>query len=242
MEFIQCDLGVGVRGAFTTRRGGVSESPWTSLNLGLSVGDDTSHVAENWRIVSQRCGSPVAFMNQVHGADVIVATEVPHENAACVGTADALVTVTPGLALAVLVADCMPLLLADAENGIVAVAHAGRKGLFAGVIENVVAAMGEKGAQRENIVAVIGPSICGECYEVPSELRDELAVSWPVCASTTSWGTPALDLPAGAELELTRLGVGEVHRMGVCTRTDSRFFSYRESTLTGRFAGIITLL
>jgi YfiH family protein len=137
----------------------------------------------------------------------------------------------------VVVADCVPVLLADASAGVGAAVHAGRRGLVDGVVQAAVAAMVAAGARPGRVRAAIGPAICGRCYEVPAALRDEVADVVPGVAATTSWGTPALDLPAGVAAVLAAAGVTGVHRTGWCTHTDDRFFSHRRSTRTGEAPG-----
>jgi hypothetical protein len=122
---------------------------------------------------------------------------------------------------------------------VLAAAHAGRPGLAAGVLQATVAAMVECGARPADVVAVIGPGVCGRCYEVPAEMRAEVGAIVPGSAATTRAGTPALDLPAGAEQILLAAGVGTVRRTDVCTIEDARFFSYRRDGRTGRFAGVV---
>lgn len=250
LSLLPADLGRTARGFFTTRAGGVSQGPWESLNLGGAVGDVPDAVARNRADVGERAGAPVAFMNQVHGSDVAVLTGVALERAVAqvdaspdapvtIADADALVTDSPRLALAVLVADCVPVLLADAELGVVGAAHVGRRGLVGGVLAATIEAMTSLGARPAFVRAAIGPAVCGRCYEVPPELREEVDSVLPGTASVTSWGTPALDLPEGAARQLTELGVTSLHSLGLCTRTDHRFFSYRRAEVTGRFAGVV---
>ena len=231
--------------AFTDRWGGVSLPPFQELNLGGAVGDDASAVRENRRLAaSAGLGldpADVVWMNQVHGNAVAVVTE--HQPDGSAPTVDALVTDRPGLALAVLTADCVPVLLADPVAGVVGAAHAGRPGLAAGVVPAAVAAMVELGARPERIAAAVGPSVCGRCYEVPAALRDEITALEPDAWSQTSWDTPALDLPAGVRAQLARLGVqsekGEMSH--ICTLESSDHFSYRGEQRTGRLAGYVWL-
>ncbi|MCG2803166.1 MAG: polyphenol oxidase family protein, partial [Cellulomonas sp.] len=169
------DLGPGVLAGFTPRRGGVSRSPWHELNLALHVGDDPSHVMANRARLEEWVGAPVVFADQVHGTEVIVVPGTPPPGTTSVGTADALVTCSAEVALGVLVADCVPVLLADVDAGVVAVARAGRAGLAAGVIAAALAAMSELGARRPHVRAVLGPCIAGRSYEVPATMRDEVA-------------------------------------------------------------------
>ncbi|TDT32817.1 polyphenol oxidase family protein [Naumannella halotolerans] len=151
--------------------------------------------------------------------------------------ADALVTDLPGVALLIRTADCLPVVFTDAEAGVVGVAHAGRVGLAAGVLVATVAAMRDLGAAR--IRAVIGPAICGDCYEVPAQMREEVSTQVPGSAATTSWGTPSLDLPKGAAQQLDRLGV-QVEDLELCTRTDPGLHSYRrDGAASGRLGSFV---
>lgn len=236
----------GVVGLFTTRFGGVSSPPWAELNLALHVEDEPRRVLANRELLARHLGAvSVKLPQQIHGAGVLVV------DATCAGSSrlthggavgvDALVTSEPGTAIGVLVADCLPVLLADVGSGVAAVAHVGRRGLAAGVLQNTVAAMLECGAVAQDCVAVIGPGVCGRCYEVPEQMRDEVAAIVPGTATTTFTGSPALDLPAGAEHILHRLGIGAVRPTGICTVEDPRFYSYRRDGRTGRFAGVVIL-
>jgi polyphenol oxidase len=249
---LEVDLGPGVRAAFTGSAGGSSPAPWTGLNLGLGVGDDPGRVLAHREAVGRRLGAPLVFATQVHGAGVRVLTA--RDRAARLGGGqgertcgehDALVTSQPGLGLGVLVADCVPVLLADPQARVVGAVHAGRKGLLAGVVRAALEAMSTQGAQADQVRAAVGPSACGRCYEVPAQMRDDAEATLPGTASTTSWGTPALDLPAGVVAELTSAGVRQITTTGLCTLEDPRFYSHRlatrEGATTGRFAGVVAL-
>jgi YfiH family protein len=170
-------------------------------------------------------------MNQVHGTTVAV---MGRES----GTPDADAMVSQALPLAVMVADCIPVLLAGKSTGgpVLAAVHAGRPGVAGGVIPLAVDRMRSLGAS--GIKAWLGPSICGSCYEVPVPLRDEVAAGVPAAWSTTSWGTPALDLPAGARRQLEDAGV-DVEYSGPCTLETESLYSYRRDRATGRFAGMV---
>ena len=241
---LEVDLGPGVRAGFTTRAGGVSPEPWQSLNLGLNVTDDAARVRANRARAGAWLGAPVAFASQVHGTDVAVVTD-RGSTADSVGESDAMVAVAAGVGLGVLVADCVPVLLADVEAGVVGVAHAGRRGLAHGVVPAVLDAMRSAGASVGRVRAAVGPSACGRCYEVPATMRDEVALARPATWSTTTWGTPALDLPAGVIADLEAAGVADVVHVGACTIEDERFFSHRRAarggSTTGRFAGLVAL-
>ncbi|HEX6337456.1 MAG TPA: peptidoglycan editing factor PgeF [Jiangellaceae bacterium] len=226
------------RFAFTDRFGGVSGSPYAELNLGGHVGDAREAVGENRRRVAERIGLPVdhiLYMNQVHGSEVAV-VDGPWDGAA--PHVDALVTRQRDLALAVLVADCVPLVLADPAAGVVAVAHAGRPGLVAGVVPAAVKAMREQGAQV--ITARLGPSVCGRCYEVPETMRAQVAATVPEAFATTRHATPSVDVTAGVEAQLRTAGVAH-ERVAGCTIEDQGLFSYRRDRRTGRFAGVAWL-
>lgn len=154
---------------------------------------------------------------------------------------DAVVTTRRGLALAVLTADCTPVLLVDPVAGVVGAAHAGRPGLVAGVVPAVVEAMTALGARPSRITAHTGPAVCGRCYEVPEEMRAEVAEAVPGTWSETSWGTPAVDVTGGVHAQLAALGVSDLHRSPVCTRESGDHFSYRRDRTTGRLAGYVWL-
>ncbi|MBX6387780.1 MAG: peptidoglycan editing factor PgeF [Frankia sp.] len=228
----------------TDRAGGVSAGPYASLNLGDHVGDDPAAVAANRRRLAERAGVPVRFLRQVHGATVVTlradAAEAETEADAEPPEADAMVTDRPGLGLAVLVADCVPVLFSG--PGVVGVAHAGRAGLAAGVVGATVAALAGLGAEPGRLRAVVGPSVCGRCYEVPAAMRDEVAALVPGTASVTRAGTPALDLRAGVVGQLRAAGVRDIAVTGRCTVEDPALFSHRrDGPRTGRFAGVAWL-
>lgn len=211
-------------------------------NLALHVGDNPGHVIARRASLAQAAGLGVRqfqYMDQVHGNTVeFIASHGPGP------TADAMVsaaTASPEVAqpLAVMVADCVPVVFAglDARNHpVIAVAHAGRPGVASAVVSATVAEMRNRGAV--DITAWLGPSICGSCYEVPEQLRAEVAAKVPATWSTTSWGTPALDLPAGVRAQLAAWDV-PVAYSGECTLENDSLFSYRRDSRTGRFAGLV---
>ncbi|MGO4632427.1 peptidoglycan editing factor PgeF [Streptomyces sp. 2RAF24] len=232
----------GAHFAFTDRWGGVSAVPYEELNLGGAVGDDPAAVLANRERAATGLGldpARVVWMNQVHGAGVAV-VDGPWGTDP-VPSVDALVTDRPGLALAVLTADCVPVLLADPVAGVAAAAHAGRPGMVAGVVPATVARMTELGARPERIVARTGPAVCGRCYEVPEAMRAEVAAVEPAAHAETSWGTPAVDVTAGVLDQLARLGVTDVVASGVCTLESRDHYSYRRDRTTGRLAGYVWL-
>ncbi len=224
-----------VRFAFTDRHDGVSAPPYDELNLGGHVGDDPAAVRRNRELLGAAIGlvpDAVTYMNQVHGNAVAV-VDGPWTGPA--PEVDALVTTQPGRALAVLVADCVPVLLADPEAGVIAVAHAGRPGLKAGVVPAAIAAMRDLGARK--LVARVGPAVCGRCYEVPEAMRADVAAVVPEAWSVTRQGTPALDVPAGVLAQLRTAGAA-VDAVATCTIEDAHSYSYRRDGVTGRFAGL----
>ncbi|GAA4944188.1 hypothetical protein EV188_10575 [Actinomycetospora succinea] len=228
---------VRVRRVLTTRAGGRSAPPYDRFNLGDHVGDDPYAVAANRRRLGEGIGlgpERVAWMNQVHGTDVAVVTDAGGETP----TADALVTDRPRLALAVVVADCVPVLLADPGAGVVAAAHAGRRGAADGILERTLEAMTELGAETGRVEVLLGPAICGEDYEVPAAMRDEVDAVLPGSASQTRIGTPSLDLRAGLRRRLADLGVTRVDTDGRCTFEDDQLFSHRRAQPTGRLAAV----
>ena len=216
---------------FTNRTGGASSGAFASLNLGTHVSDDLSMVLSNRALLAEEIG-PIQFMSQVHGNRVAVIEAVTDEDP----TADALVTGIPGISLAVQVADCIPLLLHSPES--VAAVHVGRKGLVNGVAHAAIDVMRDMGST--NISAIIGPSICGPCYEVSQEIHDEVVALHPAANAVTDRGTPALNLPAALQESLERAGI-VVRNEFRCTLESDDLYSYRRDGVTGRQAGIISL-
>ncbi|MFF3888247.1 peptidoglycan editing factor PgeF [Streptomyces sp. NPDC001914] len=232
----------GAHFAFTDRWGGVSAVPYEELNLGGAVGDDPDAVRANRELAAKALRldpARVVWMNQVHGPDVAVVEEP--WGASGIPAVDAIVTTRRGLALAVLTADCTPVLLADPVAGVAAAAHAGRPGMVAGVVPAAVRAMVELGADPARIVARTGPAVCGRCYEVPDAMRAEVAAVEPAAHSETTWGTPAVDVTAGVHAQLERLGVRDREQSPVCTLESGDHFSYRRDRTTGRLAGYVWL-
>jgi len=248
-----------IRRIVTTRRGGVSAAPYDSFNLGGGVGDSRQAVAANRARLARAAGLPAAsvvWMRQVHGtavtavgatavrattvgATAVAGTTAAGELAADQPEADGIVTVTTGLALGVLVADCVPMLAGDPVAGVIAAVHAGRRGAAAGIALRMLTVMLESGAGVEEIEVLLGPAICGRCYEVPVEMRDEVEAALPGSACRTDRGTPGLDLRAGLARQLRSVGVAGVAIDPRCTFTDPELFSHRRAAPTGRFAGLI---
>jgi YfiH family protein len=212
------------------------EVAFTDVSLSLGDAADTDERRDALAKFAGVSGTVPVLMEQVHGAEVVhVDVPVPWaDRPAC----DALITSRRGLSLLARAADCVPVLLADPATGWIAAAHAGRPGLAAGVVPATVAALREQGAEPS--VAWIGPHVCGSCYEVPADLQDEVAAIVPEARSTTSWGTPALDLGAGVRAQLAAAGVTDVRTVDACTREDATWPSFRrDGAAATRFAGAI---
>lgn len=185
--------------------------------------------------VEDAVGVPLARMSQVHGDEVLVVDGPMPLGQAPDG--DALVTTTRGLGLMVRVADCVPLVLADAEAGVIGAVHSGRPGLVLDIATRTVEVMRAQGASE--IVAWVGPHVCGSCYEVPEQMRADVSAVVPEAWAETSWGTPALDIGAGVRAQLTREGV-EVVDVAGCTLEERGLHSYRrDGDAAGRFAGLV---
>ena len=220
-----------MRTSFTKRTGGESHGAFASLNLGTHVGDELELVLRN-RAIAERDFGRVQYMNQVHGDRIAIIEEITDE----VPTADALITGIPGIGLAVMVADCIPLLLHSPE--VVAAVHVGRKGLLNNVAVKTIELMRVMGASQ--IGAIIGPSICGPCYEVSEDIFREVVDLFPAAASRTHADTFSLDLPRALTEVLESMDIS-VHNENICTVESSEHFSYRRDGVTGRQAGFISL-
>ena len=229
------------RRVVTDRRGGRSVSPYASFNLGDHVGDDPAVVAANRARVARELAVPddrLVWMSQVHGAGVAI-VDGPQDDP--VPDTDALVTARPGLVLCVLVADCVPVLLADPVAGVVAAVHAGREGFRRGVVPAALSAMASLGARARHVTALLGPAVCGECYEVPATMQADVARIAPEAAVRTRTGTAGLDLRAGVAQVLSKAGIPEVVHDPRCTVEDPHLFSHRRDGVTGRQAGLVWL-
>jgi YfiH family protein len=212
---------------FTDRRGGSSLGAYEALNFGFHVGDDPAAVTSNRSTIPN-----AQFMNQVHGNDVVLVDHLLDSDPTC----DAMITTKTGISLAVMVADCIPLLLLSREA--VAAVHVGRAGLINKVAIKTLHQMRTLGAI--DVHAIIGPSICGRCYEVPFEMQQDVIADHPRAFSTTHKGTPGLDLPAALIADLVSEGVS-YEASTVCTMEDELYFSHRKQNPTGRFAGVVSL-
>jgi len=191
------------------------------------VGDEPLTVASNRSVIGD-----VQFMNQVHGDEIVIVDSVNSDVPKC----DGLITTKPNLQLAVMVADCIPLLLISKEA--VGAIHVGRAGLVNQIALKAIDRMRSVGSQE--IHAILGPSICGQCYEVPFEMQQDVMQDHPRAFATTRKGTPALDLPQALIAELISAGVS-FEASAICTFEDEMYFSHRRQNPTGRFAGVVSL-
>ncbi|GAA5169030.1 purine nucleoside phosphorylase YfiH [Viridibacterium curvum] len=226
-----------VRAISTMRLGGVSAAPWSALNLGGKVGDDPAHVAENRRLVMAVLPSEPVWLDQVHGTDVWRADS----DSRC---ADAAVTRSTGRVCTVMTADCLPVLFADRAGQVVAAAHAGWRGLCAGVLERTLQAMA---VPPEEVMAWLGPAIGPEHFEVGPEVRAAFMDKDAQAAAAFRPGKGDRLMADIFELARQRLRAGglaaaNIYGGGICTVTDAaRFFSYRRDGVTGRMASLIWL-
>ncbi len=224
-----------VRALITTRAGGASCGPYASFNLGFRCGDEETAVRENRARLGRALPQAPKWLAQVHGATVVEADGLDR-----IPAADASVARAPGTVCAVMIADCLPVLLCDAAGTTVAIAHAGWRGLAAGVIGNTVAAMG---IVPHELVAYLGPGIGPRAFEVGADVRDAFVTRDEAAADAFAplrAGKWLADLFGLARRALARAGVDRVHGGGLCTYTDTaRFFSYRRDRTTGRMAALI---
>jgi len=238
-EYLIAPALAGIDHGFFTRRGGVSEGPWASLNCSTSGQDDPERVRENRRRAAGELGLPgeaLLGLSQVHGVAVAV-VEQPWADGAG-PKADALVTARAGLGLGIVTADCAPVLFADREAGVIGAAHAGWRGAVAGVLEATVAAMEGIGARRGRIAAAIGPCIGQASYEVGADLRAEVLARDPADARFLAPGRREghwqFDLAGYCAARLAALGLAAAEPLFVDTLAEeARFFSHRRRTLAG---------
>lgn len=220
----------------TTRLGGVSQAPFDALNLGDHVGDEPAAVRRNRALLQSALGLPgePVWLDQVHGVSVV---EVGADSAGLTPTADAAVTRERGCVLAIMTADCLPVVLASPEYGVMAAVHGGWRGLADDILQHTVTAMG---CPASTLHAWLGPAIGPERFEVGDDVWDRfVSRDWQMarCFSATTNGKFMADLYAIARRSLTTLGIEQITGGQYCTYTDSaRFYSYRRSALTGRMA------
>ena len=226
-----------VRTLITTRSGGVSTGPFASMNLGKRMEDDIQSLQANRALLRDFLPAEPKWLLQVHGARVTDADSLqqPVE-------ADAAVARNPGSVCTVLVADCLPVLLTDRAGSVVAAAHAGWRGLAAGVLENTVGAMG---SASDELLAYLGPAIGPSAFEVGADVRDVFLSRSADAASAFVAHKPGkwlADLFALARQRLREIGVTQIYGGGLCTYSDRRrFFSHRRDKVTGRMAALIWL-
>lgn len=240
MDLLSSALLAAFPHGFTTRRGGASSPPFASLNLGGAVGDEAAAVEANWRTLGQATGLQFARVRQVHGDRVLVA-RAPSPP---VEEADAVLSTRPGLAAAVAVADCVPLLIGDPRSGAVAAVHAGWRGTLARVAARAVDALGrEVGANPGDLLVAIGPAIGPCCYDVSPDLAQVFRSDLGARVAEPRAGASRVDLWLANELVLRQAGVGRerIEVLGRCTSCEPEaFFSHRrERGKTGRQVGFI---
>ena len=227
----------GVRALATTRRGGVSSAPWHGFNLAEHVGDDPRAVAANRALLRRELPAEPVWLAQVHGAGCVDAALT-----ASGAQADASFARRRGVVCAVLTADCLPVLLCDDRATVVGIAHAGWRGLAAGVIEATVAAMDEPGMR---LMAWLGPAIGPQAFEVGGEVREAFVAGDPRAASAftaVAGGKWLCDIYQLARQRLDALGIHHATGADCCTASDGeRFFSYRRDRVSGRMASLIWL-
>ncbi len=229
------DAGV-VDVAFTDRLGGVSAPPFDSLDLGVREAERAAEVEANFALLTTAFDvRRVVVMRQQHGREVSVVQASTTDPPPC----DALVTRETKVALCVRVADCVPVVMADADNGVAAVVHAGRRGVVEGVVTSTLECMRNLGADR--VDAWVGPHVCGGCYEVPASMRAEVAAVTPTAFGCTTWGTPSVDLGAAVTAQLEAAGCRVTDRSR-CTRESLDLYSHRrDGDRSGRSAGLVVL-
>lgn len=224
---------------FTGRPGGVSAAEFRSLNLADHVGDSPEAVSRNRRLLAEKVGlaeGDLAIMKAAHGRDHALVTE-----GGTVPLVDILVTRTPGLGLVALAADCVPIALVDPVAGVAAAVHSGWRGVAVDAAGAAVEAMVAAGAHPEDIVAHLGPAICAGCYEVSSDVREEVAAAAPEAWADTRQGTPSVALHSGVIAQLRAAGVTQITNDSTCTAEDPELFSYRRDGVTGRQGVVVCL-
>jgi len=228
----------GLRHGFFTRQGGVSGGLYASLNCGFGSNDAAADVAENRRRATRTLGAgPDGLVTayQVHGTDVVTVTAPwrPGESP----RADGMVCATPGIVLGILTADCAPVLLADAEAGVIGACHAGWRGALDGIVAATVGAMEALGARPARIAAAVGPCIAQRSYQVGPEFRAAFAAADPAhdrYFAADAGDRSRFDLEGFVRERLAAAGIGSVTALGLDTRADeARLFSYRRATLAG---------
>lgn len=225
-----------IRALITTRSGGTSIGAYASMNLGASVEDNSASVHANRRLLKQLLPAEPKWLRQIHGTHVVNAETLTHAV-----EADASIAITPGCVCVVLVADCLPILITDRTGSRVAAAHAGWRGLAAGIIENTVQALA---TPARNLLVYLGPAIGPSKFEVGDDVRNAFvaldpaaSAAFQVAHGTGKWRADLFQL---ARQRLAKLGLPEVYGGGQCTYSDPvRFFSHRRDKVTGRMAALV---
>lgn len=241
MTIVDGSLGPRVRWSFADRTTGSSRPPYDAGNLADHVGDEPAHVAANRAELAAAVGVPgshLVSMAPVHGNDV---GRVVAGSGEPVPEVDALVTTVPGLALLVVAADCVPVLMADGDAGVVAVVHSGWRGVRSDVVGAAFESMVELGARPDQVRAVVGPAICGSCYAVERDRFDEVVAVAPTSAAVAAGGRPGLDLRAAVVSRLRSAGA-TVSLHGGCTFESPDLYSFRRDPVTGRHGGAVALV
>jgi YfiH family protein len=225
---------VGIKACVTTRAGGISVAPYDSFNLGDHVDDDPAAVAHNRALLTSRLHTRPAWLKQVHGINVVEASPVEGLQA------DASWSQTPGVACTIMTADCLPALFCNRQGTQVAAAHAGWRGLAAGVLEAAVDSFADAPSE---ILAWLGPAIGPQAFEVGPEVREAFMATHPEAIEafipSVNAGKFMADIYQLARLRLAAHGVTAVYGGGLSTYNDERFFSYRRGARTGRFASLV---
>jgi hypothetical protein len=253
IQLLQWEAPRQIKAMITNRHGGFSQSPFDSLNLGLHVGDDPATVQKNRDALKAVLPNEPIWLNQVHGTQVIDvgALKESKDDGMAVPSADASVTTAPGQVLAIMTADCLPVLLASRDGKVVGAAHAGWRGLAAGVIEQTVALMRVKQSNhaqtdtetQSEILAYLGPAIGPHAFEVGSDVRDIFMAHNPASAACFEQlqekGKYLADIYGLACLRLNALGIEHIEGGGECTLQNPDYFSYRRDQQTGRMGSFI---
>lgn len=240
LKSISLDKIAGVRHAFFTRKGGVSNGIYASLNCGAGTSDNPNHVVENKRRAAaylELKEDRLVTLRQFHSPEVVTLTD-PAPVVADRPEADAMVTRTPGIALGILTADCAPVLFADAEGGVIGAAHAGWRGALGGVLENTIAAMENLGATRRGIRATVGPCIAQSSYQVDVDFSDPFIKDDPGAVALFrpdgEMGKQLFDLQAYVLRRLEQAGIGSLGALNMDTYVDEKlFFSFRRTCHRG---------
>lgn len=233
----------GAKAVFTNRTGGVSKPPYNSLNTAYHVGDEPADVDRNRQRIRDAIGRDIVWMKQTHSHRVEVLqpgrTDKPIHADGIILKSQPFLDVGLSLpAVAVMVADCVPVLLGSTDGSVVGAIHAGRSGIVTGIIREAIFTLRQEGIDPQDIHAAIGPSICRRCYEVSDDLQQFVTSHVPAAWARTRWGTAGLDLRAAVVSQLQMAGVTVSFISKRCTYEDPNLFSYRRDQTTGRFAGL----